>query len=70
MDSPRSDFELQRWFLWASESANAPMFVRTVAEAALMACSPDYVLLRPVLFELKRLYPEDLTHRRIQNVRI
>jgi len=34
------------------------MFVRTVAEAALMACSPDYVLLRPVLVELKRPYPE------------
>jgi hypothetical protein len=28
-----------------------------LAEAALMACSPDYVLLRPVLRELKRRYP-------------
>jgi hypothetical protein len=34
------------------------MFVRTVAEAARMACSPDYVLLRPVLLELKRRHPE------------
>jgi hypothetical protein len=33
------------------------MFVRTVAEAALMACSPDYVLLRPVLVEFRRRYP-------------
>lgn len=32
------------------------MFVRTVAEAALIACSPDYELLRPVLIELKRRY--------------
>jgi hypothetical protein len=35
-----------------------PTFVRTVAEAALIACSPDYVLLRPVLVELKRRYQE------------
>jgi len=28
-----------------------------LAEAALMACIPDYVLLRPVLLELKRRYP-------------
>jgi hypothetical protein len=34
------------------------MFVRTVAEAARMSCIPDYVLLRPVLVELKRQYPE------------
>jgi hypothetical protein len=29
-----------------------------LAEAALMACMPDYVLLRPVLLKLKRRYPE------------
>jgi hypothetical protein len=34
------------------------MFVLTVAEAARMACSPDYVLLRPVLVELNRQCPE------------
>jgi hypothetical protein len=34
------------------------MFARTVAEAALVACIPDYILLRPVLLELKRRYPE------------
>jgi hypothetical protein len=34
------------------------MFVRTVAEAALIACIPDYVLLRPVLVELKRRHPQ------------
>jgi hypothetical protein len=28
-------------------------FVRKVAEAALIACSPDYVLLRPGLLELE-----------------
>jgi hypothetical protein len=34
------------------------MFVRTLADAARMACSPDYVLLRPVLAELNRRHPE------------
>jgi hypothetical protein len=34
------------------------MFVRTIAEAALIACLPDYELVRPVVVELKRRYPE------------
>jgi len=42
------------WLRWALEGGNTPLFVRTVAEAALMACMPDYELLRPVLLELKR----------------
>jgi hypothetical protein len=57
MDSAHTDPHLSQWLRWASESGNTPTFVRTVAEAALMACSPDYVLLRPVLVELKRRYP-------------
>ena len=34
------------------------MFVSKVADAASAACIPDYLLLRPVLLELKRRYPE------------
>ena len=34
------------------------MFVRRVAEVALIARSPDYELLRPVLMELKRWHHE------------
>jgi hypothetical protein len=34
------------------------MFVSKVADAASAACIPDYELLRPVLLELKRRYPE------------
>jgi len=56
-DSAHTDPELRDW-LWASEEGNALAFVRTVAEAALLASMPDYVLLRPVLVELKRRYPE------------
>jgi len=58
MDSAHTNPELSQWLRWASEVGSTPMFVRKVAEAALMACSPDYVLLRPVLVELKRRYPE------------
>jgi hypothetical protein len=58
MDSASTDLELRDWLRWASESGSTPVFVRTVAEAALIACSPDYALLRPVLLELKRRYPE------------
>jgi hypothetical protein len=57
MDSAHTAPEPTQWLQWASESGSTPMFVRTVAEAALMACMPDYVLRRPVLVELKRRYP-------------
>jgi hypothetical protein len=54
MDSANTDPELRHWLRWASEGGNAPAFVRKVGEAALIACSPDYLLLRSVLVELKR----------------
>ena len=53
-----TDPELSQWLRWASERGNTPAFLRTVAKAALIACLPDYALLRPVLVELKRRYPE------------
>ena len=58
MLSANTDPELSQWLRWATESGDTPMFVRKVADASLIACSPDYVLLRPVLVELKRRYPE------------
>jgi len=58
MDSAHTDPALSQRLRWASEEGTAPAFVRKVAEAALVACSPDYELLRPVLLELKRRYPE------------
>ncbi len=57
-NSAHTDPELSKWLCWASESVKVPMFVRTGAEAALLACIPDYVLLRPVLLKLKRQRPE------------
>lgn len=70
MDSPHTDPELHHWLRWASERGNTPTFVRTVAEAALIACSPDYVLLRPVLVELNRRYPEGVRQRMMQRLGI
>jgi hypothetical protein len=63
MDSPHTDPELSQWLCRAAEGGSTPTFVRTVSEAALMACSPDYAMLRPVLVELKRRYPAGLTHQ-------
>jgi hypothetical protein len=57
MDSAHTGPRLSQWLRWASESGSTPSFVRTVAEAALIACIPDYLLLRPLLVELKRRYP-------------
>jgi hypothetical protein len=59
-DSAHTEPELSQWLRWTSERDNTPMFVRSIAEAALIACSPDYLLLRPALVELKRRYPEGL----------
>jgi len=56
--SAHTDPGLREWLRWASEGGSTPMFARTTAVAALMACIPDYLLLRPVLVELKRRYPE------------
>ena len=58
MDSANTDPELRTWLRWASEQRNTPAFVHAVAEAARMACIPDYLLLCPVLLELKRRCPE------------
>jgi hypothetical protein len=57
------DPELTDWLHWASESAEVPSFVRTIAEAAFLADLPDYALLRPVLLELKRQRPRTLQIR-------
>jgi hypothetical protein len=55
--SAATDPDLADWLRWADESHEVPMFVRKVAEAATIADLPHYVLLRPVLLELKREKP-------------
>jgi hypothetical protein len=51
------DPELTDWLRWAFESGEVPKFVQTVAEAAFLADTSHYALLRPVLLELKRERP-------------
>jgi hypothetical protein len=58
MHSANTDPELRKCLRWAAEGGNTPMFVRIVAEADLIACLPEYELLRRVLLELKRLHPQ------------
>ena len=55
--SANTDPELSDWLQWASKSGEVPIFVRAIAEAAFLADSLNYALLRPVLLELKRRNP-------------
>ena len=48
--------ELHDWLRWAEE--NGSSFLRTTAEAALLADLKHYNLLRPVLLELKKEWPK------------
>jgi hypothetical protein len=58
MESANTDLDFRGWLRWAAEGGNTPVSVRRAAEAALIACSPDYAMLRPALLELKRQHPE------------
>ena len=52
--SSATDAELRDWLRWASESGEAPTFIRAVAETASVADLEEYALLRPVLLKLRR----------------
>jgi hypothetical protein len=58
MHSANTDPELREWLRWAAELGNAPAFVNKVADAACLACWPDFEMPRPVLVELMRLHPQ------------
>jgi hypothetical protein len=57
MISPATDVELHGWLRWAEE--NGSSFLKTTAEAALVADLKQYSLLRPILLKLKETYPKD-----------
>jgi hypothetical protein len=57
MYSASTDKELHAWLAWADEHGNS--FLRLIAQAAMGADIPHYLLLRPVLLELKKMYPEN-----------
>jgi len=51
-----TDEELHEWLIWADEKGSS--FLRVISEAAFVADSRNYNLLRPVLLKLKAMYPE------------
>ena len=56
MISPAADVELHDWLRRAEE--NSSSFLRTTAEAALIADLEHYNLLRAVMLELKKEWPK------------
>jgi len=52
--SASTDTELKDWLFWAQKRGS---FLRTIAEAAFIADSKHYEVLRPVLLKLKELHP-------------
>jgi hypothetical protein len=58
MLSAATNRELYEWLRRTAESGNVSAFLRRVAGADLITCSPDYEMRRPVLLGLKWRYPE------------
>jgi len=57
MISPSADEELRDWLRSANEHGTS--FLRAIAAAASVADLTHYNLLRPVLLDLKEMYPEN-----------
>jgi hypothetical protein len=55
-DSAYTDRELGSWLRFEEKHGNS--FMRAIAEAAFIADTPSYRLLRPVLLRLKGLHPQ------------
>src|ERR1022692_3459249 len=55
--SATTDNELHDWLIWADEHGTS--FLHAVAEAAFLSDLKHYRLLRPVLLNLKKMYPEN-----------
>ena len=51
VESACTDTELGGWLRYEEEQGSS--FMRAVAEAAFLAHTPSYILLRPVLLKLK-----------------
>jgi hypothetical protein len=54
--SASTDEELHDWLIWAREHSS---FLHAIAEAAFLSDLKHYRLLRPVLLNLKKMYPEN-----------
>ena len=56
MCSVHDDVELLGWLRWAEDYGTS--FLKKLAEAAMSADIPHYLLLRPVLIAMKKEYPK------------
>jgi len=56
MYTANNDNELHGWLIWADQ--HGTNFLRKLVEAAMTADIPNYLLLRPVLIELKKEWPK------------
>lgn len=54
--SASTDEELHDWLIWAREHSS---FLHAISEAAFLSDLKHYRLLRPVLLNLKKMYPEN-----------
>ena len=55
--SASTDEDLHDWLVWADEYGTS--FLHAIAEAAFLSDLKHYRLLRPVLLNLKKMYPEN-----------
>jgi len=55
--SASADDELHEWLIWARERGAS--FLQAIAQVAFLSDLKHYRLLRPVLLNLKKMYPED-----------
>jgi len=55
--SATTDNELHDWLIWAREHSTS--FLHAIAETAFLSDLKHYRLVRPVLLNLKKMYPEN-----------
>jgi hypothetical protein len=66
--SATTDNELHDWLIWASEHSTC--FLHAIAEAAFLSDLKHYRLLRPVLLNLKRMYPGRTPQLEVASLRV
>jgi hypothetical protein len=66
--SASTDEELNDWLVWADEHGTS--FLHAMAEAAFLSDLKHYRLLRPVLLNLKKMYPEGTPQLEVASLRV
>ena len=66
--SATTDNELHDWLIWAREHSTS--FLHAIAEAAFLSDLKHYRLLRPVLLNLKKMYPERTPQLEVASLRV